>query len=305
MSRPIDLVFAGNLLVDDVVHRDGSTRMGEAGGAILFAALGASLWGARCGLASVAGDDYPAGVLEALGARGIDTAGVARLGRPGGRAWLLYEASGRRIVHHAGRPSHRDVSPAPERMPDAYRDAWGVHLSPMPFECQREWIVALAAAQGRFVSVDPHEPVREDNLDAWRDLLASVDACFPGPDELRLDAGPDARALVRRLASGRLGLVAFKRGAQGGTLVQREPECLLAWAAVETPVVDPTGAGDAFAGGFLAGLRETGQLDRALGQGAVAASFAIGDWGARGLLGATRAAAEARLDAWLAARARG
>ncbi|TMQ68821.1 MAG: carbohydrate kinase family protein [Candidatus Eisenbacteria bacterium] len=160
-------------------------------------------------------------------------------------------------------------------------------------------------AKGVFVSVDPHEPVREDNLDAWRDLLASVDACFPGPDELRLDAGPDARALVRRLASGRLGLVAFKRGAQGGTLVQREPECLLAWAAVETPVVDPTGAGDAFAGGFLAGLRETGQLDRALGQGAVAASFAIGDWGARGLLGATRAAAEARLDAWLAARARG
>lgn len=304
MSRPLDLVFAGNLLVDDVVHLDGGTRMGEAGGAMLYASLGASLWGARCGLASIAGDDYPAGTLDALRARGIDTSGVARLGRPGVRTWLLYEESGRRIVHHVGRPTHRDVSPAPDQMPDAYRDAWGVHLSPMPFECQREWVSHLAAAQGTFLSLDPHEPVREDHLDAWRAVLANVDAFFPGPDELCLGAEFDARAIARRIVSGRLGLVAFKRGALGGTLYQHEPERLIEWPALEVEVVDPTGAGDAFAGGFLAGYRASGLIDRAVGQGAVAASFAIGDWGARGLLGATRAAAEERLKTWLDARAR-
>ncbi len=297
-GRPLDLVFVGNLLMDDVVHQDGGTRMGEAGGAMLYASLGASLWGARCGLVSVAGDDYPAEMLDTLRARGIDTSGVSPLGRPGVRTWLLYEESGRRIVHHAGRPSHRDVSPSPERMPDTYRGAWGVHLSPMPFECQSEWVAGLAATHGTFVSLDPHEPVREDNLDAWRPLLSRVDAFFPGPDELRLGADLDFRALAGRLASDRLGLVAFKRGAKGGTLVQREPERSIDWPALDVAVVDPTGAGDAFAGGFLAGYRETGQLDRAVEQGAVAASFAIGGWGARGLLGATRAAAEERLEAW-------
>ena len=42
-----DLVLLGNLLVDDVVFADGSTRMGQAGGAMLYAALAASLWGVR------------------------------------------------------------------------------------------------------------------------------------------------------------------------------------------------------------------------------------------------------------------
>ena len=40
-----DLVVLGNLLVDDLVFQDGRTRMGEPGGAVLYAALGAALWG--------------------------------------------------------------------------------------------------------------------------------------------------------------------------------------------------------------------------------------------------------------------
>src|SRR5204863_3713841 len=136
--------------------RDGRTSMGEAGGTMLYASLGAALWGASCGLVSIAGDDYPADTLSALRDRGIDLAGVRPLGRPGGRAWLLDEAAGRRIVHHAGRPSHAEVSPAPEQVPDDWRGAWGVHLSPMPFTRQRAWTEALAAS-GSFVSLDPHE----------------------------------------------------------------------------------------------------------------------------------------------------
>ncbi|PYQ42623.1 MAG: hypothetical protein DMF77_12365 [Acidobacteria bacterium] len=53
-----DLVVLGNLLVDDMVFPDGRTRMAEPGGATLYAALGASLWGLPAGVASVRGDDY-------------------------------------------------------------------------------------------------------------------------------------------------------------------------------------------------------------------------------------------------------
>ena len=52
-----DLVVLGNLLVDDMVFPDGRTRMAEPGGATLYGALGASLWGLTAGVASVRGED--------------------------------------------------------------------------------------------------------------------------------------------------------------------------------------------------------------------------------------------------------
>ena len=66
------------------------TRMGQSGGALLYGALGATLWESRPGLVSVLGDDYPARVLEMLEERGVDLTGVHPLGRPGVRTWLLY-----------------------------------------------------------------------------------------------------------------------------------------------------------------------------------------------------------------------
>ena len=85
------LVLLGNLLVDDVVFPDGSTCMAQPGGAVMYGALGAALWGTRVGCVSLVGTDYPAGMLDALARRGIDLAGLHRLGGPGVRTWLLYE----------------------------------------------------------------------------------------------------------------------------------------------------------------------------------------------------------------------
>ena len=96
------IVLLGNLLVDDVVFADGTTRMGQPGGALLYGALGATVWESRPGLVSVLGDDYPAQVLEQLQQRGVDLTGVHPLGRPGVRTWLLYEGHARRLVHRLG-----------------------------------------------------------------------------------------------------------------------------------------------------------------------------------------------------------
>ena len=69
---------------------------------------------------------------------------------------------------------------------------------------------------------------------------------------------------------------------------------------VAREVVDATGAGDAFAGGFLAGLVTHRDVNRALEQGIVSASFAIEDWGGRGLMAATPAVAAERHAEWFA-----
>jgi sugar/nucleoside kinase (ribokinase family) len=290
------IVLLGNLLVDDVVLADGTTRMGQAGGALLYSALGATVWGARPGLVTVVGDDYPADVLQALEERGVDLGGVHSLGRPGVRTWLLYEGHVRRLIHRLGCPTHEEVSPQPAHIPSAWRAARAFHLAPMPFDVQRTLIGSLRGEAKRFVSVDPHRPVTEESLQEWREALAGADAFFPGEDELLLEGTQnDPEGTLPRLVSGRLRFVVFKRGANGGILFDARSGSFHRWMAGAGPVVDPTGAGDAFTIAFvlahLAGL----PVDACLHRAAVTAGLAIEGWGPDGLLAATAADAHARL----------
>ena len=301
VSHSPELVVLGNLLVDDIVLQDGTTLMGEPGGAVLHVALAASLWGTRVGLVSVAGDDYSRATLKALAERGIDLAGVRNLGRPGGRAWLLHEAGVRRVIHHLDCPTHEQVSPVLADVPDSYRTARAYHLAPMPIACQQQLAVGLAAREHTgsspaFVSLDPHELLRDDNLAQWSRVLQHIDAFFPSEDEVRFSG--DAEPALRQVAGKRLRFVALKRGVRGGQLLDLHSGLAPKWSAQARKTLDVTGAGDAFVGGFLSGFLASGDPQRGIEQGVVAASFAIEDWGARGLLAATPAMANARLQEW-------
>ena len=306
VSAGPDLVVLGNLLVDDIVLQDGTTLMGEPGGAILHAALAARLWGTRVGLVSVLGDDYPQATLQAIAERGIDLTGIRRLGRPGGRAWLLHEPGVRRVIHHLDCPTHDEVSPSLSDIPDTYQAARAFHLAPMPISRQRQLATGLAARERvgspqtpAFVSLDPYELLRDDNLSQWTSVLEHVDAFFPSEDEVRLSG--DAEPALRQVAGKRLRFVALKRGIRGGQLLNLHTGLAPAWTSRARQTVDVTGAGDAFVGGFLSGYLAYGNTQRGIQQGIVAASFAIEDWGARGLLAATPEQAHARWQEWFGA----
>jgi sugar/nucleoside kinase (ribokinase family) len=293
-----DLVLLGNLLVDDLVFPDGRTRMGQAGGAILYASLGCALWGARVGCVSLRGEDYPGAALEALARRGIALDGVLPLHRPGVRTWLLYEGRVRRVVHRLGCPTHEEVSPEPGQVPGGWHAARAFHLAPMPLAVQARQAEQLGAA-GALVSIDPHEIVTETSLPRWRAVLAHADLFFPSEDELRLEnAQTDPHAALRRLAGGRLRFVAYKRGLKGGILYDARQDRCHEWGARTYGVTDPTGAGDAFAAGFLTAHLEARPVAECLRRAVVTASFAVEAWGPASLIEATRADAEARGLAW-------
>jgi len=298
-----ELVVLGNLLVDDLVFPDGSRRMGQAGGAVLYAALGARLWNVRTGCVSVVGDDYPADILDRLERSGIDLGGVRSLGRPGVRTWLLYEGEVRHLVHRLGCPSHEDVSPTPQDLPGAWGGAAAFHLAPMPFEVQRTLLASLTPADSTFVSVDPHLPITENTLDDWRRALATADAVFPSEDEFLIDgATTDPAAAAARLVTGRLRFVALKRGVKGGLLYDARDGLLHEWTARTTTLEDPTGAGDAFATGFVAAQLEGLPVDECLRRAVVTASFALEAWGSDALIAATPEDAVQRLQSWYGER---
>jgi len=297
MTASPDLVLVGNLLVDDIVLAGGRTLLGEAGGAVLHAALAASLWHCRVGIVSIAGTDYPRDALDTLAARGVDLAGVRPLGRPGGRAWLLHEPSARRVIHHLDSPTHAEVSPTPADIPTGWLHARGFHLAPMPLASQFDLARSLRQRPDRpFVSLDPFELVRDENAATWRKPLSLVDGFFVGEDDLRLSG--DDETSIRDLAGDGLRLLVLKRAARGGLLVDLHAGETHGWRSRADRVVDVTGAGDAFAGGFLAGWLAAGDIPRGIAQGVVSASFALEDWGGRGLARATSGEAHARLANW-------
>ncbi len=314
------IVLLGNLLVDDLVFPDGRTRMGQAGGAILYGSLAAALWDAKPGCVSLRGEDYPEEALAQLRARGVALDGVVALGKPGVRTWLLYEGRVRRVIHRLGCPTHEEVSPEPAQVPAAWLAAPAFHLAPMPLEVQGRIVQHLRAPSGAgdmpvpppprmgeagaFVSVDPHEPITEASLPRWREVLAHADAFFPSEDELRLDgAQDDPRAALRRLACGRLRFVGWKRGLKGGILYDAHADQFHDWTARTASVIDPTGAGDAFAAGFITAHLEGCAISQCLQRGVVTASFAIEAWGPAALLAATRGLLEARAHAWYGSEA--
>jgi sugar/nucleoside kinase (ribokinase family) len=299
----IDLAVMGNLVVDDLVFTDGRTRMGEPGGAVLYAALGAAIHeDVRVSIVAPVGDDYPRAALDALRERGVDLSGLRPLGGPGLRTWLLYEPAGRRIVPRRGCPSHEAATPTPSDLASQGAQARAVHLTPAPIWSQKALLKALAERGGAcHVSLDPHEPVTAESLRAWRPAFGLLDAFFVSADEVRLPGEPPASALAAEAGPGdRMRRVLLKQGERGGLLHDRATGRELVWPArTGALVVDPTGAGDAFAGGFLAGLL-LGEPDHvALTRGLVSASFAIEGWGAAGLLAATSNAARSRFESWL------
>lgn len=302
--QPKDLVVFGNLVLDDVVYADGTTRMGAAGGAVLYLPLAASLWGLSVGVVSPLGDDYPAEPLEGLERRGVDLAGLEPMGGPGLHTWLLYEGALRRVVHRLESAGHAEASPTIDDLPAGWAARW-YHVAPIPFAMQTDLVRELARRGSARVSLDPYELIRPEDLDRWRRLASDVDLLLFGEDELDDPAAREQpESFLRSLApsAGRTKSescqIAYKQGARGGLLYRGVEGGFVAWPGRAGAVVDPTGAGDAFAAGLVSGLLRGEPLERALGMGVVSAALAIEDHGPEGLLAATPDRAETLLEEW-------
>jgi sugar/nucleoside kinase (ribokinase family) len=202
-------------------------------------------------------------------------------------------------VHQLGSPTHAEASPVPEDIRDASADARAFHIAPIPVECQARLLEPLSARGDCLLSLDPHDPLRAGTLGLWRRLLPRLDLLFVSEEEISIPGlDRDPGAALAELAGGRLKAVALKRGDRGGIYYEVDSRRAIVWPARAERTIDPTGAGDAFAGGFLSGRLAGLALGDSLTRGIVSASFALDDWGSAGLFAATTAEAQRRFDAW-------
>lgn len=143
-------------------------------------------------------------------------------------------------------------------------------------------LVARARARGLGWSVDPSSTgfLTDVGVEAFLGWVADVDLLLPNLDEGRLLTGLDGPEEVARALTARAPLVALKLGADGAIVAERGGGTTRV-AAPEVDVVDPTGAGDAFAAGFLAAWLGTGDAVLAAHAGVALGARACRAIGAR------------------------
>ena len=157
--------------------------------------------------------------------------------------------------------------------------------------------VVLAALLPRFNGrgmvgpLDAGWQLAELSLDDLSPFLAQVDAFLPSEIELAalVPGAPIEQALALAAARCR-GTAAVKLGPRGCLVWDKVADAPVAVPVIPTHAIDPTGAGDSFCGGFLAGLVETGNPVLAAAYGAVSASLIVSRHGADGALPIDRAA---------------
>ncbi|RZU38873.1 carbohydrate kinase family protein [Edaphobacter modestus] len=288
------LAVFGNLTIDDLVFPDGSTRWAVPGGSAVYAAMGISLWTGCASIVAPVGTDYP---IELLGNR-IDLSRCQHVPRTL-RNWGLYEEDGQR--HFISRNATRNWSefcPKQTDVASGYQTA--AHIAPMPHDLALELVSALRKVGTSSISLDldDHDLLGRTNLEAILGLLGGVDLFLPShQDALAIFPGAEPLEGLRRLRSYApdVTLIAMKCGSEGVIAhVSGAKECIHV-PAVQVDLVDPTGAGDAFCGGVLAGFAEKNDPIEALLYGAVSASFCVEGIGFAGLANATEEMARPRL----------
>lgn len=340
--RP-ELVTVGGLTVDNVISSDGTVALARVGGNAAYSAVGALCWAESVGLVSVAVSTYPADALATLRASGILLDGVVSADAALESCnWFIYDEQGERherlrstpgelaeagfdtkrltpeevarwqdLLRRRERPGElsysefRDTHPlVPEQVPPSYLEARGVHLAPCRPVVLRG-MLPLFNSRGMVVTLDAGWQLAELSLDEIAPFLAEVDAFLPSEVELRAilpDMGLESALAL--LAAHCRGSVAVKLGGKGSLVWDRQVGRAVAVPTLPTQAVDPTGAGDSFCGGFLAGLVETGDLVKAACFGTASASRIVSRFGADGALPVDRETSRRQLDSLFATMSR-
>jgi sugar/nucleoside kinase (ribokinase family)/fructoselysine-6-P-deglycase FrlB-like protein len=284
-TRPV--IIVGNLTIDDVIQPDGSSQMGTLGGNSVHACAAALTWVSGVGIVARCGTDFPAPAIGRLREAGADTGGIRPIDGPTVRNWVIYEADGSRSWVYRTPPGRSaEVAPQPGDIPTAWLDrqpAPVVHVAAMPLPAATAIVRSVRdRARGAAITLDTHEGWRRgaDVIDAAR----LVDVFLPSREELAELVGYDdpPRAAGELTAAG-VTCVVVKMGGDGA-LVARPGTPLAHTPASKVAVMDPTGAGDSFCGGFAAGLALGDDVVGAARRGCATAAAAIGAAGSLRLL---------------------
>jgi sugar/nucleoside kinase (ribokinase family) len=283
-------IFAGKLNRDFFITSDGRPVLDTLGGNLSYAAAGFKVWedSPPPGLLARVGEDFPQKWVDDLAQHGFDTQGInfipesldvrnfyvytdkttrvtgdpipyfSKLGLPFPKALLGYRDSSNAIN------SRTDLYPTSLRqddIPDDYKEATAVHLCPIDYLTHSLLPAFLRQTGFTTITLDPAPGYM--NPTYWNNvppLITGLTAFLPAEEDLRnlfQGQSDDLWEMADSLATYGCEIIVIKRGESGQCLLDAGAKTRWEIPAYDSRLVNPTGLGDAFCGGFLAGYRKT------------------------------------------------
>jgi sugar/nucleoside kinase (ribokinase family) len=275
------LTVVGSIAFDAVETLHGSRDRLLGGSAVHFAL--ASSFFAETRVVGPVGDDFGEAEYDVLRSRGVITDDIEHV--PGGRTFFWAGRYERDVnIRHTITTDLNVFEHFQPKLSAASRSAETVFLANIQPDLQRE--VAEQCTEARFTALDTMNMWIEVARSSLRRTIALVDCLIVNDGELKqLTDEPNLVRAARAVLEMGPRVVVAKQGEYGAAMYTRDG--VFGLPAYPTPdVVDPTGAGDTFAGGFMgyvaahAGEEPTDELlRRAMAYGTVLASFNVEAFG--------------------------
>ncbi|MFL5369841.1 MAG: PfkB family carbohydrate kinase [Myxococcales bacterium] len=268
------LLVVGSVALDSVETPFGAREEVLGGSATYFSAAASLL--TPVAVVGVVGEDFPLGQLEFLRARGVSLDGLERVS---GKTFRWKGRYGFDLNTAQTLDTQLNVfADFNPRLGERERKADRLFLGNIDPDLQMR--VLEQVERPKLVCADTMNFWIERKREALLRLLPRIDVLLVNDAEARELAG-EANIVKAASAIERMGVraVCIKRGEYGALLVSGK-EVFYAPAFPLSAVIDPTGAGDSFAGGFLALLDRLGREDlrslrQAVVMGCTIASFTV------------------------------
>ena len=241
-----DIVTVGGPSLDEV-EIDG-VKHHVLGGASFITALAARATGVSAGLVARVPRQLPNALSEAFGGHGLDAGGLVPCDGALASFKIVYDAEGRATYRSAATDPGGEHDLSADDLPRSWLQAQIIHISPLGGNAARQLAVAEAIRARGFrgrLSVGTFLCCTAAEKEAIRTLQQLADLFFCNREEAGDLFGPGAPP------------------SSGATVIITDgPKELVVWDGGQSvhhrvppaDVVDPTGAGDALCGGYLAGL---------------------------------------------------
>ena len=266
------LVIVGSMALDDIKTPFGEVK-GALGGAATYASVAASLF-TDVGVVAVVGEDFPKEHVEFLKKRGIDTGGVKFAKGKTFRWSGLYEFDMNQA--HTLKTELNVFAEFSPEIPAGFNDADFLFLANIDPEIQASALKQMGDV--KFSALDTMNFWIAGKREKLVKAIGSVDAVFINDAEARqLCKTHNLVKAAKEIIKMGPDYAVIKKGEHGALLFSKEG-CFCAPAFPLEDVIDPTGAGDSFAGAAMGWLARTGSTDernvrKAIMYGSAVASY--------------------------------